>query len=116
MLRLGVLLLAVAAVLTGGAAAGESTPTVFGTVGPGFTISLRDAQGNGISHPDPGAYTIQIAHQSDLHNFHLPGPGVDKATDVPGTGQEIWDVTLTDGTYRYICDAHAATMRGTLTV
>jgi plastocyanin len=41
---------------------------------------------------------------------------VDKATDIAGSGAEDWDVTLVDGTYRYICDAHATTMRGSFTV
>ena len=35
---------------------------------------------------------------------------------MPGTGEQTWDVTLTDGKYTYICDAHATTMKGSFTV
>jgi len=41
---------------------------------------------------------------------------VDKFTDVGETGQVIWEVTFVDGTYRYVCDAHVATMKGSFTV
>jgi hypothetical protein len=52
---------------------------------------------------------------SALHNFHLTGPGVDMATPVDPAQEATWTVTLTDGTYRYQCDAHPSTMRGTFT-
>jgi plastocyanin len=116
MLRFGVPLLVLAVVALAGPAAAGTTAALEANVGPGFTISLRDAGSAGVSHLDPGAYTIHVVDQSPEHNFHLTGPGVDKATDVGTTGTENWDVTLTDGTYRYICDAHATTMRGTFTV
>jgi plastocyanin len=115
MLRFGIpLLVAAAAVLSGPAAA--DTPPLQASVGPGFTISLRDATGSGVSHLDPGTYTIHVDDQSDLHNFHLTGPGVNKSTEVAATGAEDWQVTLADGTYKYVCDVHATTMRGTFTV
>jgi hypothetical protein len=100
--------------LAGGA--GAQSPSLFGTVGPGFLVRLSDASGNPVSHLDPGTYTFQIEDKGDIHNFHLTGPGVNKATDLEQTGTFLWTVTLTDGTYHYQCDAHPSTMKGDFTV
>jgi len=108
MLRPGALILAAAAALAAPAAAGT---TLQGNVGPGFTISL-----DGTSGLQPGAVVINVTDQSDIHDFHLVGPGVDKATDLVGTGDSTWSVTLANGTYRFFCDAHPTTMKGSFTV
>ena len=109
---------AVAAVLlfalAGGA--GAQSPSVFGTVGPGFRISLSDASSNPVRHLDPGTYTFQIEDKGDIHNFHLTGPGVDKATEIEQVATVMWTVTLTDGSYRFQCDAHPSTLKGNLAV
>src|SRR3989442_196605 len=114
MLRLGLLLLAAAAALA--SAAGADTPTLQGSVGPGFSISLTDSAGSAVTHLDPGAYGVHVVDQGDIHNFHLVGPGVDKATSIEGTGTVDWQVTLADGTYRFLCDAHPTLMKGSFTV
>jgi plastocyanin len=115
MRHLGVFLfLAAAAVLTGPAAA--DNPQLQASVGPGFTISLKDASGAKVTHLDPGTYAIHVVDQSDIHNFDLTGPGVSKSTDVTEVGEQDWTVTFTDGTYRYVCDVHATTMKGSFTV
>ena len=101
-------------VLPGGA--GAQSPTLFGTVGPGFLIRLQDAAGNPVTHLDPGTYTIQVADKGDIHNFHLTGPGVDMATDIEQVATVTWTVTLTNGVYHYQCDAHPTVMRGDVTV
>ena len=104
-----------------GAAVGVSgagtvvTPPLIGTVGPGFNISLTDSTGTPISHLDPGTYTIQVSDKSDLHNFHLRGPGVDQATDVETIGDATWTVTFGNGRYTYLCDAHPTQMHRTFT-
>jgi hypothetical protein len=100
--------------LAGGAAA--QAPTLFGTVGPGFSIRLSDAAGNPVQSLDPGTYTIQIEDKADIHNFHLTGPGVGRATDIEQTGTFLWTVTLAAGVYHYQCDPHASTMNGNFTV
>jgi hypothetical protein len=107
---------AVAAVLTGAGAAGAQSPTLFGTVGPGSSIKLTDASGNRVNHLDTGTYTIEVKDLSAEHNFHLSGTGVDQATDVEGMGTFTWTVTLTNGQYRYQCDAHPTTIFGNLYV
>ena len=114
------LVLGAAAVLAPGSARSSSTATQLnGSVGPGFVITLKDANGNLVSHLDPGAYTITVQNLSDpasvIHNFHLMGPGgVNTAT--PGApGTTTFDVTLTDGTYTYLCDFHPLQMKHTFT-
>ncbi len=112
------LLAAAAAVLLLGLAggAGAQTPSLFGSVGPGFLIRLSDASGNPVRNLDPGTYTFQIEDQGTIHNFHLTGPGVNQATDIEQTGTFTWTVTLANGTYHYQCDAHPSTMKGDFTV
>ncbi len=91
------------------AGAGAQSPTLSGTVGPGFQIRLADGSGNPVRHLDPGTYAIQVADKSDIHNFHLTGPGVDLATQVEQVATVTWTVTFTDGTYHFQCDAHPST-------
>jgi plastocyanin len=99
----------------GGAMPGQST-TLHATVGPGFAISLTTDAGARVTHLDPGAYVIEVDDLGEEHNFHLQGPGVDRATEVVETGMQTWNVTFTDGTYFYACDPHAGVMHGSFTV
>jgi hypothetical protein len=87
-----------------------------GTVGPGFTITLRDASGAQVRHLDPGAYTIVVSDLADVHNFHLSGPGVNELTVVEDMGTVTWNVNFRDGIYTYQCDPHSNTMRGRFAV
>ena len=101
----------------GVAVAATSPPTLFGTVGPGFTITLRDAQGNPVTRPDAGEYELEVDDRSDEHNFHLSGPGgVDVSTDVAFVGKQRFKVSLVDGRYTFVCDPHSSVMRGTFSV
>jgi plastocyanin len=105
-----------AAALTGSAAAHHPQATALkGSVGPGFTISLSKG-GAKVSKLKAGAYTITVSDKSSSHNFHLTGPGVNKKTDVAGTGTKSWTVTLRKGTYKFVCDPHASMMKGSFTV
>jgi len=113
-ITLGIVAVSIPAAATGSSQAPNVTLT--GVVGPGFTISLRNADGSTVTHLDPGTYDISVTDNAIEHNFHLSGPGVEQATDVEGTGPVSWTVTFTDGTYRFVCDPHAASMRGTFTV
>jgi hypothetical protein len=113
------LVLTVAAAAMGGVAAAvalaDGTP-LHGSVGPGFAISLKDGSGATVSHLDPGAYALTVDDLSDMHNFHLTGPGVDVGTTVEGTGEQTFALTLVDGTYSFICNAHPLSMKGSFTV
>ena len=90
--------------------------TLKATVGPSFSIDLQTADGTHVSHLDPGSYTIDVTDLSDLHDFHLSGPGVNMATAIETTGSVVWTVTFVDGAYKYLCDAHPTQMRGTFRV
>lgn len=80
-----------------------------------FEISLTDSTGAKVTHVDPGQYTINVHDYSTLHDFHLTGPGVDQATAIETASTATWSVSFTDGTYRYLCDAHPTSMRGSFT-
>jgi hypothetical protein len=69
-----------------------------------------------VTHLDAGTYEIEVHDNSTFHNFHLTGPGVDKATEVDTKGVETWLVTFTDGVYKFVCDPHASIMKGEFTV
>jgi plastocyanin len=86
-----------------------------GTVGPGFTITLKKG-GTAVKTLKPGAYTLTVTDKSAIHNFRLRGPGFNKATSVPKQGKTTWNVTLRKGTYTFVCDPHATTMKGTVKV
>ena len=96
-------------------AAVAATPTLNGTVGPGFTITLTKG-GKKVTKLTPGAYVIKVSDKSNIHNFRLKGPGVNKTTSVGGQGSTTWKVTLKKGTYTYVCDPHATIMKGTFKV
>jgi plastocyanin len=107
---------ALAAALAVGATALAAPPTIQGTVGPGFTISLKKA-GKKVTTLKPGRYTFVVADRSAIHDFHLSGPGVQKVvTGVEFTGTKRVTVTLKRGTYRFVCDPHSGAMRGSFRV
>jgi copper binding plastocyanin/azurin family protein len=115
--RLPLLFLLAAAILPS-AVANADNPRLVATVGTGdaFVITLRDANGNAVTHLDPGTYDVAVRDLSEQHNFHLRGPGVEQSTAVEGTETVTWTVTLTDGTYTFQCDPHASLMHGSFTV
>jgi plastocyanin len=112
-------LLLTAAALAGAAlapaAADAANPTLTGTVGPGFTITLRGPHAV-VKTLKAGTYKVVVHDLADIHDFHLTGPGVNKTTSVSGKGTVTWTVTFKKGTYKYQCDPHAATMHGSFTV
>jgi hypothetical protein len=89
---------------------------LYARVGPGTTITLKRANGTLVRHLSPGGRTIVVRDRSSNHNFHLKGPGVDRRTRVAFVGRRRWSVTLSAGTYTYLCDVHPTTMRRTFTV
>jgi plastocyanin len=116
MTRLRIAVLAVLATLVAAASAqAMSTPKLTGTVGPGFTITLTQS-GKKVSSLKAGKYTFAISDKSSIHNFHLTGPGVNKSTSVGKTGSSTWTLTLKKGTYKYVCDPHASSMKGSFKV
>ena len=86
--------------------------TLTASVGPGFEISLTGADGSEVTTLAAGTYTIEVDDQSDVHNFHLTGTGVDEDSGVSETGTSTWEVTFEAGSYHFQCDPHASQMNG----
>jgi hypothetical protein len=107
-LSLSALTLALAA---SGGARTQATVQLTGTVGPGFTITLKNRT-KIVKTLAPAKYTFVINDKSNIHNFHLTGPGVNRKTTVAGTGTTHWTITLRAGTYNYVCDPHKSSMHG----
>jgi len=99
--------LAVAAIVALPALA--ATPKITGTVGPGFTISLKKPT-------KAGKYTLVVSDKSSIHNFHLKGKGVNVMTTVPATGSKSFKITLAKGKYTFLCDPHPTSMKGSFTI
>jgi len=115
---LAVVLAAAAAAVGASGATRADNPVLVGDVGAGdaFTIRLTDAQGNPVTHLDAGTYTLVVHDRSSIHDFHLFGPGVNVTTDVGEIGDKTFEITLTDGEYRFVCDPHFTVMKGSFTV
>jgi plastocyanin len=109
-----VAVLTAALVFAGSAPA--ATKTLTGSVGPGFTISLK-YKGKKVKRLKPGRYRIRVSDKSDIHNFHISGPGVNRRiTTVDFQGTKSRTFRLKKGTYRYVCDPHADSMKGSFKV
>jgi len=96
-------------------AANGAPPTLKGTVGPGFTITLTKG-GTKVTKLKAGPYKIVVSDRADFHDFHLRGPGVNKSTPVEWKGTSTWTVKLRAGKYTYVCDPHASAMKGSFRV
>ena len=86
-----------------------ATPKITGTVGPGFTISMKKPT-------KAGKYTLVVSDKSKIHNFHLKGKGVNVKTTVPATGSKTFKITLAKGKYTFLCDPHPTSMKGSFTI
>jgi plastocyanin len=110
------LTVAIAALLAVPAYAKSSAVTLKGEVGPGFKIEVEKA-GKDLKTIKAGTYRIKVEDKASIHNFHLFGPGLNKKTGVPFTGETTWTIKLKPGKYTYQCDPHAASgMKGTFRV
>ncbi len=88
-----------------------------GTVGPGFTISLKTATGKRVTGLTRGAYTLTVRDRSDEHNFFVSGPGLKKSvTGVEFVGTKTVTLRLASGKYAFLCTPHSDDMRGAISV
>jgi plastocyanin len=100
--------LVAAGVVTGAMATVTAVPKLHGTIGPGFTISLKNAHGKKVVTLKHGTYTFIVADKSSIHNFTLNGPGAKNKT-LTGTGfvgTKTVTLTLKKGTYKFYCTVH----------
>jgi len=117
MTRIRVLLGAAAvAFVATSAATPMAPPKLTGTVGPGFTITLKRLARPLVSLK-AGRYSITVSYKSNIHNFHLRGPGVNRQiTTVGFVGTKTITLKLKKGVYRFVCDPHRTTMKGSFRV
>ena len=91
-------------------------PKLTGTVGPGFTISMKRL-GKPFKTIKAGSYSITVSDKSNIHNFHLRGPKVNKEiTQVGFVGTKTVIVKFFKGKYTFVCDPHLTIMKGSFTV
>ncbi len=107
------------ALAVGAAAQPAMSPKLSGTVGPGFTISLKQA-GAKVKTLKAGTYTFVISDKAAIHNFVLEresGSHFEKTlTTVAFTGTKSATIKLTKGKWKYYCAPHGSTMKGFFTV
>ena len=112
---IALLVLAGVAAVVATAAFGRSstTPTQTGTVGPGYTISLKE-NGKNLKTLKAGTYKLVIHDKASIHAWSLDGPhgyAVD-FTKVPYVGTKTFTVHWKAGAYKFYCPPHESTMFG----
>jgi plastocyanin len=117
LLALGLVLTAAATLAASAFARHATTPTLVGTVGPGYTINLT-AGGKKVSKLKAGSYTFVIHDRASIHAWSLDGPSgfAKDLTAVPFVGTKTVTLKLKAGTYKYYCPPHEAMMFGHFTV
>jgi hypothetical protein len=95
----------------------EASPTLSGTVGPSFTITLTKS-GKLVKTLKAGSYQFVINDRSNFHGYSLDGPhGFAKDfTKIPFVGKKTFVVKLKAGKYKYYCPNHESTMFAHFTV
>jgi hypothetical protein len=104
---------ATAAIASGAFARRTATPVLNGTVGPGYTITLKE-NGKLVKTLKAGMYRFVVADRAEVHAFSLDGPhGLAKDfTAVPFVGMKTVTVNLKAGAYKYYCPSHESIMFG----
>jgi len=74
-----------------------ATKTLAATVGT-RTVTLS------ATRVSTGTYRLRVVDRSRSRNFHLVGPGVNRATSKVFSGSVTWTVRLAAGTYRFGSD------------
>jgi plastocyanin len=97
----------------------STAPTLKGTVGPGFKITLS-LNGKRVTSLKAGSYTIVVSDKAKVHSFVLEkskgGTFEKQITSVPFTGTKTVAVRLTAGEWEYYCRPHESSMHGDFTV
>ena len=115
---LALVVAAAALAITGAALSrANSTPTLTGTVGPSFTITLKKS-GKLVKRLKAGTYKFVIRDKSNFHGYSLDGPhGYAKDfTKISYVGTKTFKVKLKAGKYKYYCPNHESTMFAHFTV
>jgi hypothetical protein len=93
----------------------DSTPTLKGTVGPGFSIKLT-RNGAKVKSLHPGRYRFVINDKATIHSFVLerehPGHFEKTLTSVTFKGTKTFVIRLAKGEWKYYCTPHESIMHG----
>jgi plastocyanin len=117
MKRIALVLLAVAlAAAAFLVSAQASTPKLTGTVGPGYTISLKKGTAK-VKTLKTGKYTFVISDKAAIHNFTIErekgGPKIEKVlTGTSFQGNKTVTMTLKTGSWKYYCSLHESQIFG----
>jgi plastocyanin len=116
-LAVGIVALLAAVLAATALARRDSTPTLVGTVGPGFTIHLTKA-GTPVKTLKAGAYKLVIHDKASIHAWSLDGPNgfAKDYTKVPFVGTKTFAVNFKAGKYKFYCPPHESFMFGRFTV
>jgi hypothetical protein len=90
--------------------------TLTAQLGPGAQASMRAPYGQPLSALRADKYTLTVTDASTRENFHLSGPGVNKATTLRGRATVSWQLTFRPGLYRYRSDRAGSKMSGRFVV
>jgi len=97
----------------------DTIPTLKGTVGPGFTITLK-RNGTRVKSLKAGRYKFVISDKASAHGFTLEqeqGGKFEKAlSPVPFVGTKTVTLGLKAGKWKFYCQAHESSMFGFFTV
>ena len=93
-----------------------STPKLTGTVGPGYTITLKKGTTK-VKTLKAGKYTFVITDKASIHNFTIErekgGPKIEKTlTGTSFQGKKTVTVTLKKGSWKFYCSIHEPQMFG----
>jgi plastocyanin len=94
----------------------QATPTLVGTTGPGFTITLT-SNGKAVKKLKAGTYKFVVHDKAAIHNFVVEkekGSGkVEKdVTSVSFVGTKTATIKLTPGGWKYYCAPHESAGMG----
>ena len=94
-----------------------AAPTLVGTVGPSFHITLTKG-GKAVKMLKRGSYKFVIHDKASIHAFSLDGPHgfAHDFTKIPFVGTKTATIKLKAGKYKYYCPNHESTMFAHFTV
>jgi plastocyanin len=107
---------AVAVAIVASAEARSSSTRLIGTVGPGYTITLKKGTAK-VKTLKAGKYTFVITDKASIHNFTIErekgGPKIEKTlTSTSFQGKKTVTVTLKTGSWKFYCSIHEPQMFG----
>jgi plastocyanin len=95
--------------------AAKADPMLIGKVGinDAFVITLKTSAGKKVKTLKSGFYKLKITDGSDIHNFQIEGPGLDKrVTTVSYKGTKTVRLHFRKGKYKFYCQPHESSMFG----